>query len=352
MFAASSGRHSAAARRLNWDAAWKSSSAVPNMSTGETRSLRRPLYDMTSADMAASTEARISSRRPSASSSCVVSSDCLPAHSGRSTVGRAERAAAAAAAASVAEVSHEQLAPSAKAHAPARQYASPRETATAHPGSFLSEMFDSISAALVGAAPPPPPPASRPPSKRVPAPLHPSSYWSNALFSALARLRLVHAHAPPPPHRPPPPPPPPPVRSSPPPRRVRSPPPPRRLRSPPPPRFAPPPAPPPPWWSLDDVTPRLFAHPSNLAALVRNFSAWRAAAGALLAASLVVFVLAIASVVSRVASSWDSESSRYHGYRCGDRPPSSSRAGLRLDDEAGRDASPSEGVVKSETVEL
>ena len=60
--------------------------------------------------------------------------------------------AAAAAAASVAEVSHEQLAPSAKAHAPARQYASPRETATAHPGSFLSEMFDSISAALVGAA--------------------------------------------------------------------------------------------------------------------------------------------------------------------------------------------------------
>ncbi|EOD39526.1 hypothetical protein EMIHUDRAFT_448850 [Emiliania huxleyi CCMP1516] len=53
-----------------------------------------------------------------------------------------------------------------------------------------------------------------------------------------------------------------------------------------------------------------------------------------------------------VASSWDSESSRYHGYRCGDRPPSSSRAGLRLDDEAGRDASPSEGVVKSETVEL
>lgn len=126
------------------------------------------------------------------------------------------------------------------------------------------------------------------------------------------------------------------------------------------------------------MTPRLFAHPSNLAALVRNFSAWRAAAGALLAASLVVFVLAIASVVSRVASSWDSESSRvqtplcppsfgapadphpsppaaksqYHGYRCGDRPPSSSRAGLRLDDEAGRDASPSEGVVKSETVEL
>jgi len=86
--------------------------------------------------------------------------------------------------------------------------------------------------------------------------------------------------------------------------------------------------------------------------LVRNLSAWRAAAGALLAASLVVFVLAIASVVSRVASSWDSASSRYHGYRCGDRPPSSSRAGLRLADEAGRDGSPSEGVVKSETVEL
>ena len=67
------------------------------------------------------------------------------------------------------------------------------------------------------------------------------------------------------------------------------------------------------------MTPRLFAHPSNLAALVRNFSAWRAAAGALLAASLVVFVLAIASVVSRVASSWDSASSRVQTPLC---PPS------------------------------